>query len=82
MSACVQALPMTVRETAKYLGISEQTVYQLCAARKLVHYRMGVRGGVIVVTEEAADAYRESCRVGPDVATKPKRPRKYVTQTF
>jgi excisionase family DNA binding protein len=71
---------MTVNETAAMLGLSEQSVYLLCAAGKIAHYRMGLKKGVIVISKDDANAYMESCRVGSKAATP--KVRKYVPQCF
>ena len=38
---------LTVSETAKLLGISDGTVYDLCASGRLPHQRLGPRDGTI-----------------------------------
>jgi excisionase family DNA binding protein len=53
---------LTVREAAKWLGVSVPTIYALCGAGLLGHYRMGLNNGRIFVTEEDAKKYRDSCR--------------------
>jgi excisionase family DNA binding protein len=45
---------LSVKETAERLGVSPSLVYALCAAGRLKHYRVGVRGrGTIRIPEDA-----------------------------
>jgi excisionase family DNA binding protein len=48
-------------------GVSPSTIYELCRAGRLPHYRIGGRGrGRILIDEEALDAFLAACRVeGP-----------------
>ena len=52
---------MTVSEASKRIGISGSKLYQLVAARRIAHYRVG---GKILFMEEDVVAYLASCRVG------------------
>ncbi len=52
---------MTVAEAADKIGISASKLYQLVAARRIPHYRVG---GKILFSEADIAAYLESCRVG------------------
>jgi excisionase family DNA binding protein len=55
---------LTVKEAAERLGrVSEKTVYKLCTDRKLAHFRIGAGRGVIRISEEDLEAYRQSCKV-------------------
>lgn len=54
---------MTVKEAAELLEISERTVYDLCRAGKLAHYRVGVGRRSIRLEPADVRAYRESRRV-------------------
>lgn len=54
---------MTVQEAATALGVSVETVYALCARKRLEHYRLGPRNGKIDITAEAIERYRLSCLV-------------------
>lgn len=56
---------MTVAETAKYLGISESLVYELCRDRHLAHARIGRGRGVIRIDEADVRAYLAANRVEP-----------------
>jgi excisionase family DNA binding protein len=52
-----------VKEVAERLGISEASVYQLCATRRLRHLRIGIRRGVIRIPAEALDEFIGKCSV-------------------
>lgn len=52
---------MTVNEAAKNIGISPSKLYQLIAARRIAHYRVG---GKIIIGEADVAAYLQACRVG------------------
>lgn len=54
-----------VKASAALIGVSAGTVYDLCAAGKLVHRRIGARGGRIRISDAAIEAYLKSCEVGP-----------------
>lgn len=54
---------MTVPEAAEFLEISVASVYDLCASKKLKHYRLGPGGGAIRISREDAELYRESCAI-------------------
>jgi excisionase family DNA binding protein len=62
---------MSVTEAAEKIGVSASKVYQLVAARRIAHYRVG---GKILFSEADVDAYLASCRVGAvtPVATAPR----------
>jgi excisionase family DNA binding protein len=55
---------LTVKQVAERLQVSEATVYQLCAQRKLVHLRVGVGRGAIRVGEDALAAFLQASTVG------------------
>lgn len=59
---------MTVQQAADRLGVKAGTVYALCAARKLRHYRVGLGRGRIVVPPEAVEEYLASVCVEPGTA--------------
>jgi excisionase family DNA binding protein len=66
---------MTVAETAKRIGISASKLYQLAAARRIGHYRVG---GKIVFSDDDVATFMQSCRVGtatPDIPALRTRPR-------
>jgi excisionase family DNA binding protein len=78
---------LSVRQAASFLGISASKVYELAAARRIVHFRIG---GKILFEEADLRAYRESCRVGaaavktaaaPIPTLRHLRPRPSVTTT-
>jgi excisionase family DNA binding protein len=48
---------LTVKEAAERLGCSAATIYELCAARRLPHTRVGLRRGVIRISEADLAAY-------------------------
>jgi excisionase family DNA binding protein len=54
---------MTVAEVAAALGLSPGCVYQLCRAGRLIHHRLGVKGGRVMIAESDLEVYLESCRV-------------------
>ena len=56
---------MTVREAAKQLGVSSQTIYSLCNARQLRHSRVGLGRGKIAISEDAIAEYLHSREIGP-----------------
>ena len=56
---------MTVREAAKRIGISASKLYQLLAAKRISHYRIG---GKIVLSEADVEHFLETCRVAAAAA--------------
>jgi excisionase family DNA binding protein len=66
---------MTVRQAADRLGVSCQTVYNLCAARLLRHSRIGLGRGKIAISQEAIAEYLKGREVGPAKAEPPPPPR-------
>jgi excisionase family DNA binding protein len=56
---------MTVTEAARALEVAPRVVYDLCRAGLLGHQRIGVRRGVIRITEADLAAYVASRRVEP-----------------
>lgn len=48
----------TVTAVARELGVSAQTVYALCAAKKLRHERHGLKGRAIRIPGDAVEEYR------------------------
>jgi excisionase family DNA binding protein len=56
---------VTVQEAAKRLETVPRVVYDLCKAGVLGHHRIGVRRGVIRITEADVEAYIASRRVEP-----------------
>jgi excisionase family DNA binding protein len=61
-------LMLTPAEAADRLGVSLSLIYQLCAERRLPHYRIGGdrRRGKIVIDEKDLDAFLAGCRVHGD----------------
>jgi excisionase family DNA binding protein len=51
---------MTVPEAAKRIGISASKLYQLAAARRIAHYRIG---GKIIFGEDDLAAFMAICHV-------------------
>lgn len=56
----------TVKEAAIRLHESPASVYGLCAANLIRHERRGVRGGKILIPEEAIEEYRRRRTVDID----------------
>lgn len=54
---------LTVRQVAKYLNISQGSVYRLCAAKTLGHYKFGEGSGAIRISRTDLDEFTRSCRV-------------------
>lgn len=48
---------LTVEQAAAEIGLSARSVYALCAARKLAHYRLGAGRNAIRLTREAVADY-------------------------
>jgi excisionase family DNA binding protein len=63
---------LTVKQVAERLGVSADTVYALCQARKLAHVRVGVGRGHIRVTEEALAASLSGAAVGEEQKPRPR----------
>jgi excisionase family DNA binding protein len=57
---------MTVKQAAERLQCSAATVYQLCAAKLILHSRVGLGRGVIRITEADLAAYLAARRVQPE----------------
>ena len=70
MRCCV----LTVKKAAEQLGISPDTIYGLCAAKKLRHERIGLGRGRICIPEDAIEEYRKRVTVGVEEALKPPPP--------
>jgi excisionase family DNA binding protein len=68
---------LTVKATATRLHVSVNTVYALCAERKLRHVRIGVGRGKMFVPEDAIDEYVRARTVAADGA-KPPPPRVFT----
>lgn len=54
---------LSVNETAKRLGISTSSLYELARQRKISHCRIGVGRGRLLFTEADIEDFLESCRV-------------------
>ena len=54
---------LTVQKVAEQLGVAVGTVYQLCAAGKLVNLRIGTGRGAIRIEPAAVIAFIEAARV-------------------
>lgn len=61
-------LMLTPAEAAERVGISLSLIYQLCAEKRLPHYRIGGDGrrGKVLIDEADLDAFLISCRVDAD----------------
>jgi excisionase family DNA binding protein len=62
---------LSVKNAAALLGCSADTVYALCAARKLRHERVGLGRGRIRIPEDSIEEYRRRVTVGVEEATLP-----------
>ncbi len=56
---------LDIPAVAARLGVSETTIRNMIAERKIGHYRIGSRGGRIFVTEAQLDDAIQSARVQP-----------------
>lgn len=52
---------LTVKQTAEKLGISKSLAYQLLAAGRIRHLRIGLGRGTIRIPAEALEEYERSC---------------------
>jgi excisionase family DNA binding protein len=69
---------LKVTQAAVRLGVSVSTLYQLAAARKIPHFRVGTGRGGIRFSEEQITCYLNRCRVdiAPAINSQPTiRPR-------
>lgn len=79
-AACLEGLTvdatalLTADQVAELLAVHPRTVYELCAAGRLAHYRVGVGGGAIRITREAVEAYLAASLV-PASDEAPARPK-------
>lgn len=62
---------LTVKAAAELLGCCVDTVYALCAARKLRHERIGLGRGRIRIPEESIEEYRRRVTVAAEEASVP-----------
>src|SRR5262245_26258483 len=58
---------LSVKEAASELRLSEDSIYKLCALRKLRHERHGLKKGRIRIPEEAIAEYRTATTVKTSV---------------
>lgn len=70
-----------IHAAAKILGLSERAVYDLIAAKKLGHYRPGLRKGKIMTTERYCLQYLETVKVEPVSDSQPTTNRKPTRRT-
>jgi excisionase family DNA binding protein len=63
---------LTVKQVAERLGVSPDTVYALCQAKKLRHVRVGLGRGHIRVSEEAFADYLAGAAVGEERKPQPR----------
>lgn len=56
-----EPLYMNSKDAARYLGVSDKTIRNLCKAKKLTHELLGNRN--IRIKKEWLDAYLDSIRV-------------------
>ena len=63
---------MTVKAAAKFLNVSANTIYGLCAAKRIRHVRVGVGRGRLLIPEAAIEEYLKGRTV--EVADPSRRP--------
>jgi excisionase family DNA binding protein len=68
---------LSVKATAERLHVSVNTIYALCAERKLRHVRVGVGRGKVCVPEDAIAEYVR-CRTVEADGAKPPPPRVFT----
>jgi excisionase family DNA binding protein len=56
---------LTIKQTSQRLNVSEATVYDLCAKRKLPHVRIGSGRGTIRIDDNDLTAFIEGCKIAP-----------------
>lgn len=67
---------MTVKDAARYLEVSPSIVYDLVAARRISHYRVGAgKRGAIRLDLADLQAYKASCRVEARTIAAPATPK-------
>jgi len=66
---------VTVKDAAKVLDVSAQTIYSLCSARVLRHSRIGLGRGKISISEEAIAEYLQAREVAPHIGPPPVAPK-------
>jgi excisionase family DNA binding protein len=54
---------LTVRQAAKYLGVSKDSVYSICITKKLAHYKFGEGRGLIRIKRGDLLDYIQRCRI-------------------
>jgi excisionase family DNA binding protein len=64
--------PLTTAQAARLLGISQTTVYDLCRARKLRHYRVGSK---YLIPEAALAEFLAMAEVRPEPDGEPATPK-------
>ena len=72
---------VTIRQAAERTGLSTSLLYQICAERRLPHFRLGRDGkrGKILIEEADLDAFLAASRVEAGVGTGP-APLKHITR--
>jgi len=66
---------MDVQEAARRVEVSASTIYGLCAQGRMPHSRVGLRRGVIRISEDDLKVYLESCRADLPASSKVLRQR-------
>lgn len=56
---------LTVKQAAVRANVSANLIYELCASKRLAHYRVPTPRGKILIDETDLDAFFAACRVGP-----------------
>lgn len=72
---------LTIHQAADRAGLSTSLLYQLCAERRLPHFRLGREGkrGKILIEEADLEAFLTTCRVGAGAELAPAL--RHITQT-
>lgn len=54
---------LTVKQTAKYLNVSQGCIYRLCITKKLSHYKFGEGRGAIRINRAELLEFVQRCRI-------------------
>jgi excisionase family DNA binding protein len=73
---------VTIKQAAERTGMSTSLLYQICAERRLPHFRLGRDGkrGKILIEESDLDAFLAASRVEAGAGTGPAPALKHLTR--